>query len=663
MNKLRLFAATVALSCSATGAQSTFAETLEPDPQTGVMLLAMSPSEEASYGRQLNEFLAAWQEKDLGKALALFGQLQTALKEKRDTGIAALAAWIYFESDQFDQAADWFEAALSWDTGLADARYGLALSYFRLDRLDESEAVLKESPAAPKHSQLLADIYFSRAVMANNEGRYRQSLAYLQEAAEWGKHDRGSALLSAWNHYNLGDDEKASALFVEAYEEKADQQAAQGIVLSYRRRGRWHELERLAEEKGEPLAQHWREALAQRYYQRKLFVASEHLTPGRLPPLMHIERPSLLAGVAFRDKSGTEGTSALRITAAPILEWATVFKGDHEWRLQLSRIDLDAGNLPDNTLIGSAPASGGFVTAPTTQLSGGIEPQLYYRHQGWLTTYGSIGLTPSDGELSSHLTGRLGFIQQLDSGNWQAELFSQPVRESILSYTGIVDPFSGRRWGRVARSGLAVSAITEVADQWYGTGRFQSAWLRGEEVASNRSLSMSVGLSRDLRLSGFDYFTLGPELTYESFDRNLVNYTFGHGGYFSPQRLLGVAVAANFLTEETRDFSIKGRATFGFFDRDEDAVACFPDGGVSGPTNAFCDNGFAAVSEGEINYSAEMIGVRRLADHWQAGGGLILRRTPNFDDSAAMLFVRYWFDGRKTTLSSDLPELLLQSLF
>jgi len=103
--------------------------------------------------------------------------------------------------------------------------------------------------------------------------------------------------------------------------------------------------------------------------------------------------------------------------------------------------------------------AGAYVAVPTTRLVNSFEPYLSYQHQGTLTTYAGIGMTPSGAAVSSALVGNLGFTRQTERGNWGAELFSQPMRESILSYTGIVDPYSGQPWAGCAASAGWFEAI------------------------------------------------------------------------------------------------------------------------------------------------------------------------------------------------------------
>ena len=81
------------------------------------------------------------------------------------------------------------------------------------------------------------------------------------------------------------------------------------------------------------------------------------------------------------------------------------------------------------------------------------------------------------------------------------------------------------------------------------------------------------------------------------------------------------------------------------------------------PLNPGCAGGYAATSATGFYYAAELLAVRRVADHLQVGGGVIVRRNPQYQDKAAMVFVRYVFGARGNVMSSDLPVEVFRSLY
>jgi hypothetical protein len=230
-----------------------------------------------------------------------------------------------------------------------------------------------------------------------------------------------------------------------------------------------------------------------------------------------------------------------------------------------------------------------------------------------------------------------------------------------LSYTGIKDPYRGPdsqvlEWGRVLRTGIRPSIFYRFNDNWNASGAFDLALLEGKNVEENTTVSASASFARNLRISGFDYFNVGPSFNYEHFDKNLSHFTYGHGGYFSPVHYFNIGAGINFLTEEGRPYVIKGRLTAGFQDITESSVAWFPLG--------YQAHGFYHKSHqsGEA-FDFELKGVWLISPNFQLGAGGAIRKTGGYDDYTGGMFARYYFDGRKASFSSDIPASMFSSMY
>jgi len=527
--------------------------------------------------------------------------------------------------------------------------------------LDEAEAALaRADPDDKRNRALLGDILFARAVDAFNGKEYAQSLAYLEQSEAYGRSGRDVAMMHAWIHYQRGEDRKAADAFIGLYRAQPDNESAEGAVLSLSRNERWAELDRLAQSLGGPLKVQAGLPFSQRFYYKKLFVATEAAAPGEFAELDNIAASDVALGILGRDKAGIDGTTRLRMLKAPALDGTVVFNGIHEVRLRVDRVFLESGDLPAGATVGSFPVAGAYVAVPTTRLDNSLEPYLSYQHQGMLTTYAGIGLTPSGAAVSSAPVGNLGFTRQTDNGHWGAELFSQPVRESILSYTGMVDPYTGQSWGRVRRTGALVRGYAALNQRWGASGRLQAVNFRGQSVENNQGVGLSLSLARNLTWPGFDFISVGPDLSIETYDKNLSGFTIGNGGYFSPKRLVSFGLSTNFVTAEARQFSVKGNLSLGVFDKREAAGSCFPLGGL--PLNPACPNPAANDASG-IYYSGQLLGVWRYTDDLQLGGGFMYGRNPQHNDKSAVVFLRYLLAPRPVVMSSDIPDNMFQRLY
>ncbi len=148
------------------------------------------------------------------------------------------------------------------------------------------------------------------------------------------------------------------------------------------------------------------------------------------------------------------------------------------------------------------------------------------------------------------------------------------------------------------------------------------------------------------RHAGYEYFTIGFALSYEQFDNNQNHFTYGNGGYFSPQYLLQGIVQAQFLTEEGRRWLASGSVGAGVQNNKQDASPYFP----------LDDNG----QEFDSQESTTGIGLIQLQGgylidpNWMIGGSLNYNITADYNEGGIYIWGRYFFDRRKGLLRTDL---------
>ena len=604
----------------------------------------------------VNEFIAATNASNHGRAARYLVMVENEIQQRQDRDIASLAGWANLNADQDEKAEFWFEKAHSWSP-TEETAYGLALSRYRQQDLDGTEAVIRQFGAeTPRLKDLLADVLFARASQAYLDERYADALKYIDEAETYRELNRNQRLLKAWSLYHNKDYRQAQALFLSLYREQGDEDSATGLYLSYIKPGDEQQLRNIIAGLDGPIIALWEQHQANEDYGHKLFLSAEHRSPGQYPALENIDSPSISIGALLRHRSGEEGLSELTLIKLPIVEGVYVHSGVHRFALRLDQVDLDSGKLPSNALVGRPPATpGAYAYSPTTELNAGIEPHFSYMKEGRLSPYLRLGSTPLDGIVSSKLTWELGLSNRYETGYWDLSLASQPVRDSILSYTGIVDPYGGEKWGRVLETGLALSVYRRLSALWGIYGDLEISQLKGQQVADNDRVSLSVSVGRSLSLQNFDYFTVGPVLGYQTYSDNHNHFTVGHGGYFSPQQMFQLGLGLNALTEEGKSFIIKADAMLGYLDFQQDSSPFFP----LAPDGRY----YESVDESGIGITAEAKGVWQIADYWQLGGGLGVRMSPEYDDTYASIFLRMTFEPRRRVFSYDIPDYVFETAF
>ncbi|MBI2312290.1 MAG: BCSC C-terminal domain-containing protein [Betaproteobacteria bacterium] len=593
------------------------------------------------YDQLRNRFLASPPKESLG----LLDALAPGIIKNRDADMALLAGWRLFNEDDTAHAAKWFGQALDWDPQRAEARHGLALCALREQRFDDA---LKLAQALPEQfaerKALMRDALVGQAGIAYQSGNYAGTLSLLDAAADAGELPRHARLMAAWARLNSNAPAIAADEFAALYRQQPDDESATGAIQSHVRSGRLADLETLAAT--EPLATRLREYKAQRAFSEKRFLAAKAQDAGRYlldgSPLT----PSLTGRGLSRDKSGSEGLSRLKARITDSLSVALP-AGSGELRIGAERVKLDSGNLAANELIGRPPlVAAAYAFAPITGTEG-WQPFLSWRSEpGQSTWQVEIGRSPEGGTVTPDWTGRLAWTSHESWGNYGGAVFREPVRESILSFAGLRDPYTGVAWGRVTRLGGEARFLSVQHAPWSYGASLRAEQLTGEGVADNTHLAFQAQGGYDLKLPGFDYSVLGVFAGAERYDRNLSRFTLGHGGYFSPGRYLHAGPSFDFLTEEKRGFILRGRMSLARMLKTESAAPFFPlapDG-----------RSYAEVKDRGREVNGELSAVFRVHDHLQAGFTLARGLSPQYADTVAGVFVRFLWDGRRSVLSGDL---------
>jgi len=194
-----------------------------------------------------------------------------------------------------------------------------------------------------------------------------------------------------------------------------------------------------------------------------------------------------------------------------------------------------------------------------------------------------------------------------------------------------------------------------LSDRWQAHLGTEVMRFDGRHVKTNLGVAASASVGYDFRLPGFDFFSLGPFVLYEHYQHNSNFFTLGHGGYFSPNHYINPGVALNFLTDEGKDWLVRGRIGVGAQIIDEQNAPWFP-------RLAPSLGEFSAGSQTTPGFDTEFKGVWLVTPNIQVGGGVSLRHASGFEDYAGGMFVRYSFDERKGSFSTDFPDAMFNTM-
>ncbi len=492
-------------------------------------------------------------------------------------------------------------------------------------------------------TQACTDALANQQLVAYKAGNYREAEKLGDQLAEIAPAQTGARVLTAWSAYHTGDPKKAAAIFAALYDQNHTADLAQGLALSLRASGQTQVLaDRVAAGDtilGNTVAG---EDADTAWYRKQFDLAATGPSPN--PSLAG--RPGWLVGTGMEAAliSGAPGQSRLNALAGRV--FAEGMAGPVRIGVSLTGSGIDIGTPPLDALIGSRPRPD--QVAPTTG-AGLIQPQLtlQWEKPGW-TTDALLGLTPLNAAVGPLPTASLSATHYMDPIILTGRVFSQDVTNSLLSYGGMRDPVTGASWGRVMDMGGSLQAIYLPADRVSLSFTGEGAHLVGDDVASNNRLSLRLDADYDFRPQGFDHLRVGPFVSFVHYQRNLDFFTFGQGGYYSPDSDTREGILIDLLTPEGRRWQIEAKQSLAYGNVSEAASPQYP---LSNSLLAFSGSRFSGV-----DVDTQLRGSVLLSEHLILSGFMGYSNAPGYKGFVTGVFLSIPFDARRGVFSTDLPD-------
>jgi tetratricopeptide (TPR) repeat protein len=256
--------------------------------------------------------------------------------------------------------------------------------------------------------------------------------------------------------------------------------------------------------------------------------------------------PSIDIQTGYRVRVGETGLSALKELTGTAQ--ASIGAGNGRLSAGATVVVLDAGQPTGSALArfgrnataeaqGIVAAEPSALTNAATQHAGGVAAKLAYDSSVFQADIGTTPLGFQDTRIAWRAALSPHFSPTTAARFW---VESRPVTDSVLAYAGTRDPVTGAFWGQVMRTGGGAS----LSHDHNGTGVYGDvsySRYSGTDTPANHGLQVNVGGYLPLwHIQGFA-LSGGINLNYQSFSNNQNFFTFGQGGYFSPQGFYAVS--------------------------------------------------------------------------------------------------------------------------
>ncbi|KDH39558.1 hypothetical protein AE09_03902 [Klebsiella pneumoniae BWH 46] len=220
------------------------------------------------------------------------------------------------------------------------------------------------------------------------------------------------------------------------------------------------------------------------------------------------------------------------------------------------------------------------------------------------------------------------------------------LTDSLLSYVGLKDAYSGKTWGQVTKNGGTLQLSYDDGDAGFYVGGGGYSYL-GQNVASNTSINANAGVYLRPYHDEYRQLQAGLSMSYMDYSKNLSYFTYGQGGYFSPQNYVSVSLPVS-LTEKYDNWTMKLGGSVGYQSYSQDKSAYFPTNSEWQQTlETAVSNGFAkeayysATSKSGIGYTLRAGADYKVNKQMTLGGQIGYDTFGDYNESTAGLYIRY----------------------
>jgi predicted Zn-dependent protease len=356
----------------------------------------------------------------------------------------------------------------------------------------------------------------------------------------------------------------------------------------------------------------------------------------------------MAAALLVLHRPGTPGLSQLNAATIPT-SWLFAKGYEQRFTVRADAVTLDIGRL-----------SGDFNTAAllgTTQAAGALSARHYSNDQqsglGVGVVYQTdalavdVGSTPL-GFLLPNIVGGVEWTPKWNSADVTLGLARRAVTSSELSYAGLRDPITGKPWGAVVESG-PYAGIGLYRERYSVSGSLRFTELAGTHVLGNQFFGAQAATDWKF-FSGNDVRAdTGLTLKYWNYQHNLLNYTFGSGGYYSPQSYVSLAVPLE-LTGARAGWIYRLRVSVARTMSDSKSIAFYPNDAAlqSAAMRSPLPSGydapiFAGGRSSATSFSAYAAFEREVAHALVLGAMFDIDRTDFYHPTVISLYVRHAF--------------------
>jgi Flp pilus assembly protein TadD len=572
-------------------------------------------------------------------------EILTLAPDDRDA-LTALA-WYRFQRREYEEAERLFGLLNAQDPADKDGALGLGYARLNSGRIDNALDPLEsgriEEDADTRRLREL--VYRQQAARAYDAGNWDYAADRLEKLLALDPADEDAQELLAWTRFQQGRRTEARTLMEERFAARPSPPLAAGLLGLYAADGdeeQAYELaDRLAGEEDPAL----RAPAGGFFFDRGAPVTAAQLDRDPQRCYFNADSPRAEAFLYHRSKQGDGKFGDIEETALP-LTFVYPTELGRQWSAALTP------KLLSGSQGSSRPQAGRYYRL----LDGAskkqdledrlyvVQPEVGFAMEGRLPAEIRVGTTPLNGPVDPTPT----FAARIGAAGGYVDVHRCNVKDSILSYVGQKDPYSNDEWGRVTRNGIEAGRTWPLGGRWWVSGSAGYDYYTGDSVWDNQAVHLDAAVGRTLLLDQ-DEFSYGLFFSAQHFRRNSDFYTYGHGGYYSPELMTMIGPFVRYRTAACRDYWFDVQASAGWLHQQLDRSPFYPlfDGDTAGftPEAAADANGeYDSDTDNKIGFNLRLQGMKQITSHVAAGGFASLNNSADYTEWSAGIGIQIFFE-------------------
>ncbi|WP_312933600.1 cellulose biosynthesis protein BcsC [Pseudomonas sp.] len=358
----------------------------------------------------------------------------------------------------------------------------------------------------------------------------------------------------------------------------------------------------------------------------------------------------VVQGLEVTGNDSEKGLGRMTRVEAPVE--ASMPVGENRLALRVTPVALYSGRVSGEpaSRFGGGPEASATSDDAGVQRDAGVGVAVAFENKPH-GLKADIGTTPQ-GFLYSTAVGGVSMEQPFARHpdlHWSAAVSRRAVTDSVTSFAGSEDNRDGEKlkWGGVSANGGRLELGYD--NRKVGTYVYGSLHgLRGNHVENNTRAELGSGVYWYLKNNDTTQFTLGLSLMAMRYQNNQNFYTYGHGGYFSPQSFFALGLPIGWAQRYDRwSVAVKGSVGVQFFNQEGADYYPTDDTLQRDATTALGrDASYEGSSKTGFGYSLAANAEYQMGRNFFLGGQLGLNNAQDYREFKGGMYLRYMFEDQ-----------------